>query len=143
MTEITEPFRPTIRSQADLERAWTHVLPGRSFTRHSVWLMLIEADDRPQTRLLEIDQWHEQPTRADLETFAELAGALLHDLAPGGRWAFLLTRPGGAGVTDLDRRWASGLLGACRGADVPTDVVHLATDVGVVALPFDELASVA
>ncbi|MDO9455176.1 hypothetical protein [Nocardioides sp.] len=140
---LSEPFRPSIRTQADLEHAWRHLMEPLGFSRSSVWMMLLDADDRPLPQLTEVEDCHRPPEPEVLAGFAELAGTLVDDVAPGGRWAFLLTRPGGATVTDLDRAWANGLVRACRAAGVRTEVVHLATDVDLLPLPYDALSGAA
>ncbi|MFB9315323.1 hypothetical protein [Nocardioides plantarum] len=143
MTDLSEPFRPTIRTQADLERAWRHLMEPLGFSRSSVWLMLLDADDRPLPGLTEVEGCDEAPDPDLLAGFADLTRTLLDDLAPAGRWAFLLSRPGGTGVTEVDRAWAHGLVRACREAGVRTEVVHLATDVDLVPLPYDALSGAA
>ena len=143
MTKISEPFHPTIRTQADLERAWRFLMEPLGFSRTSVRMMLLDADDQPHSRLTEIEDCVGPPEPEGLAGFAEVARLLLADLAPGGRWAFLRSRPGGSTVTPDDRAWARGLVEACRAAGVPTEVVHLATDCDVVPLPWDALAGAA
>lgn len=143
MTDLSEPFRPTVRTQADLEHTWRHLMEPLGFSRRSVWMMLLDDDDRPRPGLTEIEGCERPPEPDLLAGFADLARTLLDDVAPRGRWAFLLTRPGGAGVTDTDRAWAHGLVTACRAAGVPTEVVHLATDVDLVPLPYDALSGAA
>lgn len=140
---LSETFRPTIRTQADLEQAWRTLMGPLGFSRSSVWLMLLDADGRPLPQLTEVEDVDRAPTPELLEAFADLVGTLLDDHAPGGRWAFLLARPGGAAVTALDRAWAHGLVTACRAAGVRTEVVHLATDVDLVPLPYDALSGAA
>lgn len=140
MDTLSEPFRPTIRTQADLERAWRHLMQPLGFSRSTLWMLLLDADDRPLPQLVELEDCPARPEPEALEGLAEMASIVLAD-HPGGRWAFLRSRPGGATVTDTDRAWAHGLLAACRAAGVPTDVVHLATDVDVVPLPYDALGS--
>ncbi|QCW49241.1 hypothetical protein FE634_00290 [Nocardioides dongxiaopingii] len=134
------PHRPVIRSQADLERAWRHLVEPLGFSAHSTWMMLIDAEDHPLPQLTQVEDCDRVPEPEVLTGFAELAAHLLDDVAPGGRWAFLRSRPG-AGVTDVDRAWARGLVEACRELGVPTEVVHLATDVDLLPLPLDSLAA--
>ncbi|WP_134765760.1 hypothetical protein [Nocardioides sp. 1609] len=134
------PLRPVIRSQADLERVWRDLMEPLGFSGHSTWMMLVDADDRPLPRLTQVEDCDRVPEPEMLTGFAELAGHLLEEVAPGGRCALLRSRPG-AGVTDVDRAWARGLVEACRELGVATDVVHLATDVDLVPLPLDALAA--
>ncbi len=144
MTTTDEPDRPLIRTQADLERTWRHLVEPRaaegSLGRPSIWMMLIDADDRPFPHLVEVAECPVPPEPDDARGFAELADDLLDEHAPGGRWAMLLVRAGTSTVTANDRAWAHALLEACRAQGVATDVLHLATDGVVVPLPYDELA---
>jgi hypothetical protein len=138
---MTETFRPTLRTQADLEQTWRRLMEPLGFSGSSIWMLLVGPDDRPFPQITQIEECDAPPTPDQLAGFAEMVRDLLGDVAPpGGRWAFLRSRPGGPGVTDLDRAWARALLDACRDRDVPTEVMHLATDVDVVPLPYDELA---
>lgn len=132
---MNEPYRPTVRNQADLEEVWRHLMQPLGFVRHSIWMMLIEADDRPVPQLTEIDT-DEMPPSDVGESLADL---FAHLLAPGSaeRLAFLRSRPGRGGVAAGDRAWARCLYDACRTAGVGCEVVHLATDVDVLPLPFD------
>ncbi|MGD9957914.1 hypothetical protein [Nocardioides sp.] len=136
----SETFRPTVRTQQDLERTWRHLMEPLGFGLHQVWVMLIGADDRPIPHLIEIPDALEPPGEhevAGLGTF--LAGLQRDVLGPGGRIAFLRSRPGSDDVQPEDRQWARALRAACRAEQVPCDVVHLANDQMLVPLPFDEV----
>ena len=141
MTEPTKaPFRPVIRSQADLESAWRQLMEPLGFGGQSVWLLLIGADDRPLPHVTQIEEADDPPTPAQADGFASMLRSLLDDV-PGGRWAFLRSRPGRAAVTDDDRAWARALLHACRAAGVPVEVMHLATDDDLRPIVADDLAA--
>lgn len=131
-------FRPTIRTQSDLERTWRHLMEPLGFGGHSLWFMLIGADDRPYPGLTEIEDCAEAPTADELASLGELLATVLPDVAPGGRVAFLLSRPGRDGVTARDRELAAAIYAVFVAAGVPTEVVHLANDVSLVPLPMDE-----
>ncbi len=142
MTEPSKlPFRPVIRTQADLERAWRHLMEPLGFGGNSVWLMMIGADGRPLPQLTQIEDADEPPSPEQAAGFAAMLRTLLDDVAPGGRWAFLRSRPGRSDVRADDRAWAQTLLGACHAADVPVDVMHLATDDDLRPLVADDLAA--
>ena len=130
------PYRPTIRSQADLEKVWRHLMRPLGFSHASIWLLRLDSDGAAVPALLEIAEAELAPEEP--EAFA----ALLVDLDsadPGGSHAFLRSRPGGGGVAPDDRAWASFLYAAGRIAGVRLEVVHLATDVDIVPLPIDEV----
>lgn len=137
--ETPPPDRPVIRSQTDLERAWRTLMEPLGFSTRTMWVMFVDPDDRPFPQLLEVSDLPARPTAEDEEAVA----AFLHHLpvAPGSgaRLAFLLCRPGRDGVGAADRAWAASVYDACRAADVPCEVVHLATDVSLVPIPMDDL----
>jgi hypothetical protein len=139
--EPDSPFRPVVRTQADLEATWRRLMEPLGFSRHSLWIMLIEPDDRPLPHLVEIDDAHHLPPDLDHDEFGHFARHLVDDLAPGGRLAILRSRPGGGGPDADDLGWARALVGACRRAGVPTEVVHLATDTDLLPLPLDVLGA--
>lgn len=142
MTDSTHtPFRPLIRTQADLERAWRTLMEPLGFGGSSIWLLLIGADDRPTPHITQIEDAEDPPTSEQAEGLAAMLRTLLDDVAPGGRWAFLRSRPGPGGVTDADRAVATAVLGACHAAGLPVDVMHLATDDDLVPLTPDDLAA--
>ncbi|MGH3347741.1 MAG: hypothetical protein ACRDO4_12235 [Nocardioides sp.] len=132
-------FRPTIRTQQDLEEAWRTLMGPLGFSGPSIWLMLIGADDQPFPHLTRIEDAEHPPTPEELAGFAGMIGELLADFAPGGRVAFLRSRPGGAGLTPDDRAWAHALYDGSRLAGVPTEVVHRACDVDLVPVPMDDV----
>ncbi len=132
-------FRPTIRTQQDLEDAWRSLMGPLGFSGHSIWLMLIGADDQPFPHLTRIEEAEHPPTPDGLSGFARMIGELLADFAPGGRVAFLRSRPGNGGLTPDDRAWAHALYDVGRLAGVPTEVVHRACDVDLVPVPMDDV----
>lgn len=133
-----EPFRPTIRSQADLERAWRHLMEPLGFSDRSMWFMLIGDDDRPVAHLTEIA---ELPERLDEGALGGLPDFLEHLRVQSGaqRVAVLLTRPGAGGLTDTDRTAARHVYDACRRTAMAVEVVHVATDTELVPVPLDDL----
>lgn len=139
MTTDNAPFRPIIRTQADLELAWRQLMSPLGFGRHSIWMMLVDTDDRPVPQITEIEDADEPPTPEQTETMSGFFGRLVTDVCPGARLAFLRSRPGGGGANADDRAWAQSLYDAARLAGVPIEVVHLATDHDVVAIPLDDL----
>jgi hypothetical protein len=139
MTNDNQPFRPLIRTQADLEQAWRHLMEPLGFSRHSVWMMLVDGDDRPIPQITEIDGADEPPEPEEVDGLAEVLRRLRRDVAPHARFAFLRTRPGGGGINPDDRGWAQALYDAARLARVPIEVVHLANNIELVPIPMDDL----
>ena len=132
-------FEPTIRSQSDLHDAWATLMQPLGFSGHSIWLMMIDRDDRPVPHLTEIEEAVHAPVDVELAGFAEMVRLLHEKIVPDGRFAFLRARPGPAGITEADRAWACALYEAGRMAGVPVDVVHRACDVDLVPIPMDEV----
>jgi hypothetical protein len=137
---MTTPFRPIVRSQADVEAVWKHLMGPqtreRGFGGHSVWMLVIDADDRPFPQITQITEALEPPDAERVSSLAELIGGLAE---PGRRFAFLRSRPGPGGVTDDDRAWARALYDAGHQAPVSLEVVHRACDHDLVALPMDDV----
>jgi hypothetical protein len=133
---MTTPFRPLVRTQSDLEAVWRHLMGPWGFGGHSVWLLVIDADDRPFPQITEITETDEPPEDPMVTSLAELLRGLAE---PGRRFAFLRSRPGAGGVTEDDRAWARALYDAGRRADVPLEVVHRACDQDLVAVPMDDV----
>lgn len=131
-------FRPIIHTQQDLEDAWRELMGPLGFARPSIWLMLIEADGTPIPQLSKIEAPVSVPPAAELDAFTDMVGGLANEFVPGGRVAFLRSRPGGPGLTLEDRAWAQTLYAAARAAGVPAEVVHRASDHDLVPVPMDE-----
>ena len=133
------PDETIIRNQADLEQVWRTLMEPLGFGRHSIWLMLIGADDRPLPKLTEIEEADEPPDEELLAPLAALLTRIREELMPEARFAFLRSRPGRPGLTADDRAWARALYEAGRRAGVPVEVVHRACDVDLVPVPMDEV----
>lgn len=136
---MTTPFEPVIRSQADLEAAWRHLIRPLGFRGRSLWMLLIGPDDRPTPVITEVA---ELPETFDDEASDNLAVVLvdvMRDVEPDGRWALLCSRPGGGGANDADRGWAGGLYNTCRRHGIAHDVIHLATDTDLFPIPLDDV----
>lgn len=137
MTDTT-PFRPLIRTQADLQRAWERLMSPLGFSGQSIWMLVIDADDHPLPQVTEITE-----AELDGDIAPEDFSRLLVHLKEAGldtvRFAFLRSRPGPGGVTAEDRAWAAFLYDAARIADVPVEVVHRASDHDLVPIPFDDV----
>ncbi len=129
--------QPTIRTQSDLETVWRDLMEPLGFTGHSIWMMFIDREDHPIPQLTQIeDAVDVQP--ADLVSLADIVRDLIDRFAPGGRVAFLRTRPGRDTADRADRELAASLVAACRRVDQPVEVVHFANDVLLSPLPVDD-----
>src|SRR4051794_17554747 len=136
---MTEPYRPHIHSQADLEAAWRHLIRPLGFHRRSLWLLLIDRDQRPTPVMTEITDLPARPDPETMDGLGDLLGQLLVHVDPEGRWALLLSRPGRHPADRSDRMWAAGLYGLLRTNRIAHDVVHLATDTQIHPIPLDDV----
>jgi hypothetical protein len=133
-------FRPTIRTQADLESAWRHLMSPLGFAGRKVWIMLIDDAGSPVPQLIEITDLDDVPDDTAQQNAAEFLRLLVDEVGvPGVRVAFLVSRPGHDGVRPSDRDWAGSLHDLARRAGVRCEPVHLANDARVVPIPLDEL----
>jgi hypothetical protein len=133
MSEI--PFRPELRTQADVERMWRRLMEPLGFGSFSLWMVVIEGD-RPMPQVMEFAEMPVAPEEGD----AESLGVFLEGLAaPDTRFAFLRSRPGGGRPDADDRAWAHALYAAGRRAGARLEVVHLAHDHDVVPMTVDDL----
>ncbi len=103
-------FRPTIRTQADLESAWRHLMSPLGFASRKVWIMLIDDTGTPVPHLVEIADLDDLPDATGLQNGAEFLRLLVDEVGvPAVRVAFLIARPGHDGVRPTDRDWAVSL----------------------------------
>lgn len=133
----TTPFRPLIRTRTDLQRVWRHLLSRRRPDGCSLWVLLIEPDDRPLLQVSEITDVVAPPTPVEMARLTGRLAELGSGLTDGGRLAVLRIRPGAGGPTADDLGWASSLYVACWAASIACEVVHLATDETILPVPMD------
>lgn len=132
-------FHAQIHTQSDLEQAWRTLMGPLGFGGHSVWLIVLEPDGSTTPVIMEITESDEPIDEAMQAHLAEILRLITTEIVPGGRVAFLRTRPGHNGISAVDRDWARALYGACRLAGVRHEVVHVANDVMLLPLPLDDL----
>ncbi len=131
-------YRPTLRTQTDLEDAWRHLMGPLGFSSPSLWFVLITADDELFPHVTQIDEAATPPSPDEVAGLADLMAELRDEFAPGGRIAFLRSRPGRRGITAEDRAWARALYDVGRHAGIPIEVVHRACDHDLVPIPMDD-----
>lgn len=127
-----------ITCQADLEGVWRLLMQPLGFGGTSLWFLAVDPDGRVHPHLTQIEECPDPPPPPE-EMLGTLSAihAVLDDLVPGARIAFLRSRPGRRGVDAHDRAWARSLYGAARAIGAPVEVIHLATDDDVWPLPAD------
>ncbi|WP_406020470.1 hypothetical protein OH802_17430 [Nocardioides sp. NBC_00850] len=132
------PYAPVLRTQADVEAAWRHLINPLGWPEPRLWFMLVGADGVPFPQLCQIEK---VPVEIGDDGAANVA-TMLHDLIDElglDRVELLLCRPGGGPPSLPDRKNAAHLYGACAVAAVPIDVIHLATDQDFWPVPLDAL----
>lgn len=139
MTDSFQPFAPVLRTQADVEHAWRTLIKPLGWRDRRLWFMLVGADGVPLPLMSEVEDVPDHFDEQAAGNAVWLWRSLLDEFAPEGRVALLLCRPGSGGPTPEDRALASTLYDMCRSGGVPTEVVHLATDVAFHPLPADEV----
>ena len=126
-------FRPRLRDDVDLERAWRVIAPPEEPRPHAVWVVLVGEDERPYTRVVQVEDAFHLPPPEREHVFVDFLRDLVDDAGgPVVRLAFLRTRPGLFGPTDDDLAWADFLRSLAEGAGLPCATVFLATDLVVV-----------
>lgn len=130
---------PPVRTQADLHRHFRALMGRLGISRTSLRLAFFDEDGHSLPMLQEIDDLPELPSVDDLASLMRLCDYVLGIAGvPDGRVGFLLSRPGGPGVSAYDRAWASGLTAAARECGVRAFAVHLANDVELHAFTPDD-----
>ena len=83
---MTTSYRPVVRSQSDLEAVWKHLMglqtSDRGFGGHSLWLVVIDADDRPFPQITEITEAVEPPDDEMISSIATFLDGLADRWSP-------------------------------------------------------------
>jgi hypothetical protein len=135
------PYAPVLRTQADVEAAWRHLINPLGWPEPRLWFMFVDAEGVPFPQLCQIE---EVPSEIADDGATNVA-TLMHDLIQEhgfDRVELLLCRPGGGPPNRSDRKNAAELYGACAVAAVPLDVIHLATDQDFWPIPLDALGEI-
>jgi hypothetical protein len=111
------------------------------FGRRLLWLQLFDSGGRCTPLLPTIEDLPPFPDEECFDQVLTFVQRLLDAEVPGGSVAFLLSRPGRAGLSAGDRRWAAGLTRAARRLGVRSWPVHLANDQELRVFTDDDLAA--
>ena len=138
---------PPVRTQDDLRRLWRMLMGPLGFGGRSLWLLVLDADDRPTPYILQIEDLPRRPDPTQVEDVVRLCQEALCDPSSrtpnGASVVFLLTRPGRRGLTSDEILWARDLHRAVRRAGLPMWPLHRANDEELVAFTPDDLAATA
>ena len=107
------------------------------FSTISLWLAFLAADGTLEPVLVPIDGLPPEPHDGFIRSLARMAGGVL-DGDDSASVALLLARPGAAGMTEADRRWARALCAAPGGLFTRWPI-HLATPGRVQVFAPDDL----
>lgn len=135
MTDKT-PYAPVLRTQADVEAAWRHLINPLGWPEPRLWFMFVGADGVPFPQLSQIEEMPAEVGADGAASVATVMGQLVSDMGFE-RVEFLLCRPDDGPPTPTDQKNAAVLYAACRAAAVPVGVIHLATDVDFWPIPAD------
>lgn len=130
---------PPIRTQEDLHRHWRMLMGPLGFARRTLWLQLLEGD-RPTPMIVPIDDLPRRPSARDVTALMDMLTELAKGI-PESSFAFLLSRPGGAGMTEDEGLWAQALMDGLQHAGLQVWPVHRANDDELVVCSPDDLAA--
>lgn len=131
---MTPTERQPLTDHADLFALWEGIVGEPGFARRSLWLVFLDADNRPLDVIVPID---DIPEQVDVGSVTRLLDMVRREI-PSGAVVTMLSRPGSGRVRESDRAWARAVedLLAHQQAHWP---VHLATDDGLRVLAPDDL----
>lgn len=105
----TDPERLWIvRGQTELHQHWRALMGPLGFSQTALWVQFLSIDDRADGMITHIEELPNDPEDLLLDNLMWICGELLDSELPGGRVAFLYSRPGSRLVTEDDRAWARG-----------------------------------
>ncbi|KQT94150.1 hypothetical protein ASG49_04360 [Marmoricola sp. Leaf446] len=133
--------RLVVSGQQDLQRLWELLMAPLGFATRSLWVTFLDPDGRPLPQLLEIGELPDEAPDEGVQGLFELLTHALGEGLDGLGVAFLVVRPGRAGLVDDDRRLARALLTGARGAGIRCHPVHVADDVRLLPVTPDDLAA--
>lgn len=123
---------------------WELLMWPLGFSSRSLWITFVDEGGHPLQALVEIGELDglggEPGTEPDVAPLFAMLEHVLDD-GPEVSVAFLVVRPGRAGLHDEDRRLAAALLAGARRAGVHCHPVHVADDVRLAAVTPDDLAA--
>jgi hypothetical protein len=98
----------TIRTATDVRERWTALVPSSERPRRSLWVALLDRDERTLPVAFPIDELPVEPDTLLCRNLAKILGDLA-STGPARSAALLRCRPGPETVTAQDRRWAARL----------------------------------
>jgi len=131
---------PLIRTPRDLFMQWQAMMGDLGFLQRMLWFTFIAADGEAVPVIQQIELGPAAPDGLLLDNLMYVCREILDSTGNGdGTAAFLLSRPGAARITSLDRDWAAGLVDAASRSGVALQPIHLATDERLTVFAADDL----
>ena len=137
--DAPRPNLPPIRCQADLTEVWTILMGDLGFASRSLWVLFVLPDGDAHPAVMKIESLDEWPDDRFTGNLMHVCGNFVDDDPANGQVAMLLSRPGGGALTPSDRAWAAALYRASRLGGVACLPIHVANDVELRLVAFDDL----
>jgi hypothetical protein len=131
----------TVRTVADLEACWRHLIEPLGFGSRQIFALLIDRDGGVFRSIVHIT---ECPRRPDPEMVGNLAAALRHALDEAdhrGSCALLWARPSRGGNRTTDTEWARAISAAFHAHGLTRWPIHVADDSVMRVVAPDDLAA--
>ena len=123
--------RVPVRTDADVLARVDAIIDPASRKDRTLWLFFFNPDGTQANVVMPIDDIPAYPGPDEAEGLFEMLAHLFDPGGPGGSLVLTVTRPGPAGLTDSDRRWAAILNRGAADNGTPVRMVCLATPEGV------------
>ena len=120
-----------VRTDADVLARVDAIIDPAARRDRTLWLFFLNADGTQAKVVMPIDDIPAYPGPDDADGLFEMLAHLFAPDGPGGSLVVTVTRPGTAGLTDSDRRWAAILRRGADEAGTPVRMFCLATPDGV------------
>ncbi|MGV0718441.1 hypothetical protein ABQE93_23845 [Mycolicibacterium sp. XJ662] len=120
-----------VHSAADMRRRWQALLGPLGFGQRLLWIGFVGADRRMYQTMSQLPLGS-RPTRRLVGDVMSRLRFMVDNIEERTTVAFLLTRPGGGPISDLDRQWACLLTDAANEHGVPIEPIFRANDESLV-----------
>ena len=123
----TEP----VQSTADLRQRWRALIGELGFGQRLLWVGFLSRDRRLYKTMTQIPM-PPGPRRDYVDDVLVRLHWILYEFEPGTTPALLLTRPGGGGISQLDRQWVTLLTEVAAEREVQLEPIFRANDAALV-----------
>jgi hypothetical protein len=137
--KLSAALHAPVRTDRDLDRIWRALMGPLGFRTRRLWILLLDADDRPVPQVTQIDDIPYEIDARLCEPVMHMCLHLLESIVPGGSVAILFSRPGQNSMSQGDRELARALHTAASDTDVALRPTHFANDVVLSVFALDDL----